>query len=138
MVSLVAAIVVKIVSDVLLTKYIGINGAAIASLAFPTVAYLGTLVSYYKICGLRLEKNVGLNLVSGVIMALCGIAIKSFAKSDIVALGVGIIVCAIIYVWLAFLLNLVGKDDIPHLPLKRLLWALHRTIRFWEYNNETR
>lgn len=137
-VSLVAAIVVKIVSDVLLTKYIGINGAAIASLALPTVAYLGTLVSYYKICGLRLEKNVGLNLVSGVIMALCGIAIKSFAKSDIVALGVGIIVCAIIYVWLAFLLNLVGKDDIPHLPLKRLLWALHRTIRFWEYNNETR
>lgn len=137
-VSLVAAIIVKIVSDVLLTKYIGINGAAIASLALPTVAYLGTLVSYYKICGLRLEKNVGLNLVSGVIMALCGIAIKSFAKSDIVALGVGIIVCAIIYVWLAFLLNLVGKDDIPHLPLKRLLWALHRTIRFWEYNNETR
>ena len=137
-VSLVAAIVVKIVSDVLLTKHIGINGAAIASLALPTVAYLGTLVSYYKICGLRLEKNVGLNLVSGVIMALCGIAIKSFAKSDIVALGVGIIVCAIIYVWLAFLLNLVGKDDIPHLPLKRLLWALHRTIRFWEYNNETR
>lgn len=137
-VSLVAAIVVKIVSDVLLTKYIGINGAAIASLALPAVAYLGTLVSYYKICGLRLEKNVGLNLVSGVIMALCGIAIKSFAKSDIVALGVGIIVCAIIYVWLAFLLNLVGKDDIPHLPLKRLLWALHRTIRFWEYNNETR
>lgn len=61
-----------------------------------------------------------------------------FCKSDIVALGVGIIVCAIIYVWLAFLLNLVGKDDIPHLPLKRLLWALHRTIRFWEYNNETR
>lgn len=137
-VSLVAAIVVKIASDVLLTKYIGINGAAIASLALPTVAYLGTLVSYYKICGLRLEKNVGLNLVSGVIMALCGIAIKFFAKSDIVALGVGIIVCAIIYVWLAFLLNLVGKDDIPHLPLKRLLWALHRTIRFWEYNNETR
>lgn len=137
-VSLVAAIVVKIASDILLTKYIGINGAAIASLALPTVAYLGTLVSYYKICGLRLEKNVGLNLVSGVIMALCGIAIKSFAKSDIVALGVGIIVCAIIYVWLAFLLNLVGKDDIPHLPLKRLLWALHRTIRFWEYNNETR
>lgn len=137
-VSLVAAIVVKIVSDVLLTKYIGINGAAIASLALPTVAYLGTLVSYYKICGLRLEKNVGLNLVSGVIMALCGIAIKSFAKSDIVALGVGIIFCAIIYVWLAFLLNLVGKDDIPHLPLKKLLWALHRTIRFWEYNNETR
>lgn len=136
--SLIAGIIVKIVLDVALTRYIGINGAAIASLALPVVAYFCTLVSYYKICGLRLEKNVGLNLLSGVIMALCGIAVGSFIKNDIASLAVGFAVCAVVYVWLAFLFNLVGKDDIPHLPLKKLLWALHRTIRFWEYNNETR
>ena len=136
--SLIASIIVKIVLDVVLTRYIGINGAAIASLALPVVAYFCTLVSYYKICGLRLEKNVGLNLVSGVIMALCGIAICSFIQNDIASLAVGFIVCLLVYVWLAFLFNLIGKDDIPHLPLKKLLWALHRTIRFWEYNNETR
>ena len=136
--SLVCAIIVKIVLGVVLTRYIGINGAAIASLSLPVVSYFGTLLSYYKICGLRLEKNVGLNLVSGVIMALCGIAIQSFVKNDVVALAVGFTVCALVYVWLAFLLNLVSKDDIPHLPLKKLLWALHRKIRFWEYNNETR
>ncbi len=136
--SLIAGIIVKIVLDVVLTRYIGINGAAIASLALPVVAYFCTLVSYYKICGLRLEKNVGLNLLSGVIMALCGIAVGSFIKNDVVSLAVGFAVCAVVYVWLAFLFNLVGKDDIPHLPLKKLLWALHRTIRFWEYNNETR
>ena len=136
--SLVCAIIVKIVLGAVLTRYIGINGAAIASLSLPVVSYFGTLLSYYKICGLRLEKNVGLNLVSGVIMALCGIAIQSFVKNDVVALAVGFTVCALVYVWLAFLLNLVSKDDIPHLPLKKLLWALHRIIRFWEYNNETR
>ena len=136
--SLIASIIVKIVLDVVLTRYIGINGAAIASLALPVVAYFCTLVSYYKICGLRLEKNVGLNLLSGVIMALCGIAVGSFIKTDIASLAIGFVVCAVVYVWLAFLFNLVGKDDIPHLPLKKLLWALHRTIRFWEYNNETR
>lgn len=136
--SLIASIIVKIVLDVVLTRYIGINGAAIASLALPVVAYFCTLVSYYKICGLRLEKNVGLNLLSGVIMALCGIAVGSFIKNDIASLAIGFMVCAVVYVWLAFLFNLVGKDDIPHLPLKKLLWALHRTIRFWEYNNETR
>ena len=129
--SLIAGIIVKIVLDVVLTMYIGINGAAIASLALPVVAY-------YKICGLRLEKNVGLNLLSGVIMALCGIAVGSLIKNDVASLAVGFAVCAVVYVWLAFLFNLVGKDDIPHLPLKKLLWALHRTIRFWEYNNETR
>lgn len=136
--SLIASIIVKIVLDVVLTRYIGINGAAIASLALPVVAYFCTLVSYYKICGLRLEKNVGLNLLSGVIMALCGIAVGSFIKNYIASLAIGFVVCAVVYVWLAFLFNLVGKDDIPHLPLKKLLWALHRTIRFWEYNNETR
>lgn len=71
-------------------------------------------------------------------MALCGIAICSFIQNDIASLAVGFIVCLLVYVWLAFLFNLIGKDDIPHLPLKKLLWALHRTIRFWEYNNETR
>ena len=136
--SLVCAIIVKIVLGVVLTRYRGINGAAIASLSLPVVSYFGTLLSYYKICGLRLEKNVGLNLVSGVIMALCGIAICSFIQNDIASLAVGFIVCLLVYVWLAFLFNLIGKDDIPHLPLKKLLWALHRTIRFWEYNNETR
>lgn len=136
--SLVCAIIVKIVLGVVLTRYIGINGAAIASLSLPVVSYFGTLLSYYKICGLRLEKNVGLNLVSGVIMALCGIAICSFIQNDIASLAVGFAVCLLVYVWLAFLFNLIGKDDIPHLPLKKLLWALHRTIRFWEYNNETR
>ncbi len=136
--SLVCAIIVKIVLDVVLTRYMGINGAAIASLALPIVSYFGTLISYYKICGLRLEKNVGLNLVSGVIMALCGIGVGSFLKNDVAALAIGFAVCALVYVWLAFLFNLVGKDDIPHLPLKKLLWALHRTIRFWEYKNETR
>ena len=136
--SLVCAIIVKIVLGVVLTRYIGINGAAIASLSLPVVSYFGTLLSYYKICGLRLEKNVGLNLVSGLIMALCGIAICSFIQNDIASLAVGFIVCLLVYVWLAFLFNLIGKDDIPHLPLKKLLWALHRTIRFWEYNNETR
>lgn len=136
--SLVCAIIVKIVLGVVLTRYIGINGAAIASLSLPVVSYFGTVLSYYKICGLRLEKNVGLNLVSGVIMALCGIAICSFIQNDIASLAVGFAVCLLVYVWLAFLFNLIGKDDIPHLPLKKLLWVLHRTIRFWEYNNETR
>lgn len=39
-------------------------------------------------------------------------------ENDVVALAVGFTVCALVYVWLAFLLNLVSKDDIPHLPLK--------------------
>ena len=134
--SLIASIIVKIVLDVVLTRYIGINGAAIASLALPVVAYFCTLVSYYKICGLRLEKNVGLNLLSGVIMALSAM-VATLVKNDLITLVVGAIICAVVYVWTVFLFGLISKDDIPYLPLKRLLGALHRVIRFWEYKNET-
>ncbi len=136
--SFVFAICVKIVLDVTLTRFIGINGAAIASLAFNATAYVCSGLFYFKICGLHLEKNVGLNLLSGVIMALCGIGVGAFVKNDVAAIVVGFVVCVAVYVWLAFLFNLVTKDDIPHLPLKKLLWALHRTIRFWEYKDETR
>ncbi len=134
--SLVCAIMVKIALSLVLVRYIGINGAAIASLGMSATAFLCAYISYFKICGLHLEKNVGLNLLLGVIMALCGLAIKSLFVNSIAALIVGTLVCAGVYVWLAFLFNLIGRNEIPYLPLKRLLWTLHRIIRFWEYRNE--
>ena len=134
--SLVCAICVKIVLSLALVRFIGINGAAIASLSMSAVALLGVNVAYFKTCGMHLEKNVGLNLLSGVIMALSAM-VATFLKNDLLALVVGAIICAAVYVWTVFLFGLISKDDIPYLPLKRVLLALHRVIRFWEYKNET-
>lgn len=134
--SLVCAICVKIVLSLVLVRFIGIEGAAIASLAMSAVALLGVNVAYFKTLGMHLEKNVGLNLLSGVIMALSGMVATLF-KSDLLALFIGAIICVAVYVWTVFLFGLISKDDIPYLPLKRLLGALHRAIRFWEYKNET-
>ncbi|MDE6302590.1 MAG: oligosaccharide flippase family protein, partial [Clostridia bacterium] len=91
-ISLAVAIAVKIVLSVVLTRYIGIMGGALASLAMAAVALLGVNVSYLKICGLHLEKNVGLNLLSGVIMALAGLGICDLARSKLLAtvLGLGV------------------------------------------------
>ena len=63
--------------------------------------------------------------------------VATLLKNDLITLVVGAIICAVVYVWTVFLFGLISKDDIPYLPLKRLLGALHRVIRFWEYKNET-
>lgn len=135
--SLGCAIIVKILLSIFLTKSMGIYGFAIASVCMGGVALLGVVISYYKICGMHIEKNVGVNLLLGVIMALSGIGVLAIVKNNALALCVGTLVCFAIYVWLAFLTGLVGKEDIAHMPLKRVLYALHRIIRFWEYKNET-
>lgn len=134
--SLVCAICVKIVLSLVLVRFIGINGAAIAALSMSAVALFGVNVAYFKICGMHLEKNIGLNLLSGVIMALSAM-VATLLKNDLLALVVGAIISAAAYVWTVFLFGLISKDDIPYLPLKRVLFALHRIIRFWEYKNET-
>lgn len=134
--SLVCAICTKVVLSLVLTRFIGINGSAIASLAMSAVGLLGVNAAYFKTCGMHLEKNVGLNLLSGVIMGLSGMA-TTLISNDLISLIVGASVCALVYVWCVFLFGLIDKNDIPYLPLKRVLRALHRVIRFWEYNNET-
>ncbi len=135
--SLVFAIIVKIVLSIVLTRYIGIIGSAIASLSMAAVALLGVNISFYKTCGLHLEKNVGLNLLCGVIMALTGVAATYFIQNTVVMIAVGFIVCAVVYVWLALLMGLVDREEIQYLPMRRLIAKLHRFIRFWEYRDET-
>lgn len=133
--SLVFAIIAKIALSVVLVRYIGILGGAVASLAMGAVALMGANIAYFNICGLHLEKNVGLNLLDGVIMALAGIAVSNLVRSNIVAVILGFCVCAAVYVWLAFLFGIVGREEIDFLPMRRLLWAIHRAVRFWEYKD---
>ena len=135
-ISLGCAIAVKVILSVVLTKYIGIMGGAVASFAMAGVAFLGVNIAYYKICGIHLEKSVGLNLLCGVIMGLAGLGISSLVTNNIVATLVGFAVCALVYVWLAFLFGIVGAEEINYLPMKRLLRAVHRVVRFWEYRDD--
>ncbi|MCM1306072.1 MAG: polysaccharide biosynthesis protein [Firmicutes bacterium] len=136
-ISLACAIVVKVVLSVVLTKYIGIMGGALASFAMAGVAFLGVNIAYFKICGIHLEKSVGLNLLSGVIMALAGLGVSSLIENNIIATVVGFVACAAVYVWLAFLLGIVGTEEINYLPMKKVLRAVHRVVRFWEYKDES-
>ncbi len=134
--SLVFAIVVKIVLSIVLIRYMGILGAGVASVAMSAVAFLGVNVSYFKICGIHLEKNVAINLLCGVIMALSGIAVAKLIPNAIVALVVGFLVCCLVYVFIALLFGLIERGEIRYYPFSKLIAKLHRAIRFWEYKNE--
>ncbi len=128
-----AAIVLKVMLSLVLTRFVGVYGSMAASVAMAAAALIGTNVTYYKICGLHLEKNIFLNALCGVIMALCGMMVSALVSSHIAATLAGIAVCAAAYVWTVFLFGLISREEIEYLPMRKLLRGLHRVIRFWEY-----
>ena len=133
--SLVFAILIKTVLQIVLTYYVGILGAALASAAMGVVAHLLTFASYFKVCGLHLEKSVGINLLVGVIMGCAGVVIATNVQNAYIACAVGAITCAVVYCWLVFLLGLVGKEEMAHFPAGKILQKIHRVVRFWEYRD---
>lgn len=133
--SLGCAVIVKTILQIVLTRYIGIYGSAIASVSMGAVALLMSAVSYFKICGIHLEKNVATNLLVGVIMGLAGIAVVGFVSNKIAALVVGAAVCVFVYVWTGMLFGLIGKDEIDDFPASGIFAKIHRVARFWEYKD---
>ncbi len=136
-ISLLAAIVLKAALSIVLTRYFGMIGGAIASVAMAATAFLGAYISFRKICGVHLEKNVGLNLLLGVIMGLAGLGVSDLVKNDVLATALGLLVCAPVYVWLALLFGLLGEEEMDMLPMGKALKKLRRVVRFWEYEDET-
>lgn len=136
-ISLLVAIVLKAGLSIVLTKYLGIIGGAIASLIMAGTAFLGAYGAFRKICGVHLEKNVGLNLLLGVIMGLVGLGISALVKNDILATVAGGLACAPLYVWLALLFGLVSREELGMLPMGRALKKLYDVVRFWEREDET-
>lgn len=132
-ISIICAIIVKIVLTLTLVGFMGITGAAAASLGMAAVALLGTNISFYKFTGVHLEKNIAATLVSGVIMALSALGVKALIENGIAALITGFAVCVIVYVLLAFLFNALNEQEALALPLGKFFAKLRRAVRFWEY-----
>ncbi len=129
--SLVLAIIIKIILSLTLTRFVGIYGSAIASLSMSIVAFALVNFFYFKICGLHLAKNVSINMLSGVIMGIISFG-ALYISNDIASLIVGFVISLIVYVALVFMMDIITKDDIAFLPFKRVLIGVRRLVRFWE------
>jgi len=131
--SLGCAVFVKIILQLLLTRFLGIIGSSLASASMGIVALLTASGSYFKIVGLRIEKNIAINLVCGVIMGLVGIVVEGNIKNDFLCLVVGALVCLLVYVWTVFAFGLIGKEELGGFPAGKVIAKIHRIVRFWEY-----
>ena len=133
--SLVCAVIVKTVLQIVLTRYYGILGSAVASVSFGVVALFASIICYFKVCGLHLEKSVGINLLVGVIMGLAGLVVKRLVTNSIASCAVGSLLSVAVYTFGVFAFGLIGKEEIAFLPASKILARLHRVIRFWEYKD---
>ena len=133
--SLVLGVLLKTLLQIVLTRYMGILGAAIASVTMGVVVLVMTSASYFSVCGLHLEKSVGINLLVGVIMGLAGIVVATNVANNYVALAVGTVVCATVYIYLVFLFGLIGKEELVNFPATKILAKIHKAVRFWEYRD---
>lgn len=130
--SLFAAVVVKVVLSLVLVRYIGVMGAAVAGVGMSAVSLLAVTAVFHRFTDMRLEKNVAQTLVSGVIMALAALAVKIYVPTNIGAILAGVAVCVLVYGWLTTLFGVFTEAEFLSLPFGSRLVKLRRKIRFWE------
>ena len=130
--SLFAAIVVKVVLSLVLVRYIGIMGAAVAGVGMSAVSLAAVTAVFHRLTDMRLGKNVAQTLVSGVIMALAALVVRTYVPTDIGAVLAGAAVCVIVYGWLTTLMGVFTEEEFIALPFGGRLVKVRRKIRFWE------
>lgn len=130
--SLFAAVVVKVVLSLVLVRYIGVMGAAVAGVGMSAVSLLAVTAVFHRFTDMRLEKNVAQTLVSGVIMALAALVVKIYVPTNIGAILAGAAVCVLVYGWLTTLFGVFTEAEFLSLPFGSRLVKLRRKIRFWE------
>ena len=130
--SLFASVVVKAVLSVVLVRFIGVMGAAVAGVVMSAVSLLLVSAAFHRFTEIRLEKNVAQTLVCGVIMALAALVVREYVPSDIGAVTVGAAVCLAVYGWLTMLAGVFTEQECLSLPFGSRLAKLRRKIRFWE------
>ena len=132
--SLFAAIIVKLVLSIVLVRYWGIVGAAVASVAMSATSLVALNLIFSSLTGLRMEKNIAQILASGVIMALIGVVVREYVPTDIGVIAAGIAVSAFVYGWLTTLFGVFSEEEFLSLPFGARLVKIRRIVRFWEQN----
>lgn len=130
--SIVCAIFVKIVLSLVLVKFIGINGGAVASVAFGGTALFACYISFTRLTSLKLEEKVGRIFFAGMLAGGVCLLPHFLIVRDIVALIVGFVLNYTIYFFLILILGVLDKEEFNSLPFGKVFGKLYKTIRFWE------
>ena len=130
--SLFCAVILKVVLSLVLVRYIGIMGAAVAGVGMSALSLFAVLFTFRRLTGVRLEKNVAQIMVCGVIMALAALVVREYVPTNIGAVLAGALVCALMYGWMTTLAGVFSEGECLALPFGSSLVRLRKKIRFWE------
>ncbi|MEG1791840.1 MAG: polysaccharide biosynthesis protein [Clostridia bacterium] len=132
--NMLCGVFVKTVLAIILLKTIGINGAAVATLALGITSTILNVFTFNKLVGknVKLVKNVSTILVSSVIMTLIALIMYYTLGGGIISLLVGGLTSAVVYALSLMLFKVFEKGELDGVPFIKYFERLSKKIRFWE------
>ena len=131
--SMICGIAVKTALLLILSRYISILAAGVASVSLSLVTLVINLIYLTRYLSLdKLDKSIAYILVSSLIIALSCLSFKYIFANIYVAFGVALAFSLLLYPALIAAFDVLSKEETQSLPMSGFLLKYKRKIRFWD------
>lgn len=131
--AMICGIAVKTVLLLILSRYISILAAGVASVSLSLVTLVINLIYLTRYLSLdKLDKSIAYILVSSLIIALSCLSFKYIFVNIYVAFGVALAFSLLLYPALIAAFDVLSKEETQSLPMSGFLLKFKRKIRFWD------
>ena len=131
--AMICGIAVKTALLLILSRYISILAAGVASVSLSLVTLVINLIYLTRYLSLdKLDKSIAYILVSSLIIALSCLSFKYIFANIYVAFGVALAFSLLLYPALIAALDVLSKEETQSLPMSGFLLKYKRKIRFWD------
>ena len=131
--AMICGIAVKTALLLILSRYISILAAGVASVSLSLVTLVINLIYLTRYLSLdKLDKSIAYILVSSLIIALSCLSFKYISANIYVAFGVALAFSLLLYPALIAAFDVLSKEETQSLPMSGFLLKYKRKIRFWD------
>lgn len=131
--AMICGIAVKTALLLILSPYISILAAGVASVSLSLVTLVINLIYLTRYLSLdKLDKSIAYILVSSLIIALSCLSFKYIFANIYVAFGVALAFSLLLYPALIAAFDVLSKEETQSLPMSGFLLKYKRKIRFWD------
>lgn len=131
--AMICGIAVKTALLLILSRYISILAAGVASVSLSLVTLVINLIYLTRYLSLdKLDKSIAYILVSSLIIALSCLSFKYIFANIYVAFGVALAFSLLLYPALIAAFDVLSKEETQSLPMSGFLLKFKRKIRFWD------
>ncbi len=131
--AMICGIAVKTALLLILSRYISILAAGVASVSLSLVTLVINLIYLTRYLSLdKLDKSIAYILVSSLIIALSCLSFKYIFVNIYVAFGVALAFSLLLYPALIAAFDVLSKEETQSLPMSGFLLKFKRKIRFWD------